>query len=150
MARRALRRVKDSNGERSTVVLLVGDHDADGIAAIDSTADDAWTFFADFVRGAKDVDPEKAARALLRFDIVAVTRDQIDRYHLESVPSSHHRGDFDGPEVQVEAFDAVDFAAVLEAAIRTRITDLDRFDARASLRDEHRDELRRRLGDGPA
>jgi hypothetical protein len=135
-----IRRVIES--QQSTVVLLVGDLDADGISAMDSTADDAWAFLTDMT----DLNRERAER-LLHFDIVALTPEQVRAYRLLAKPngSEVRRGDYDGPAVQLEALDAVDFVGILRTATESYL-DMDQLERQRELRDEGRSEVRRRLG----
>lgn len=137
LAERTVERATEDG--RKTIVLLIGDLDVDGISAMDSTVDDARAFVTDMTN-------ETFAEMFLHFEIVALTREQVERYGITTKPGGKlvRRGDYDGPAVQLEALEAADFAAILDEAI-AEFVDPERFDARASLRDELRDEVRSRL-----
>lgn len=140
LALRALTRFRKEG--RSTTGLLVGDLDSDGLSAIDSTADDAWAFVADMSSAA-------LAEQVLRFEIVALTPEQVDAYDIETKPGNKiiRRGDYRGPAVQLEALDAPDFAEILTGAIEDRI-DLDLYAAQVAKRARRQDRIDRQIKRG--
>lgn len=102
---------------RPTVILSIGDHDASGWAVFDAAAEDVATMAED--RG--------AGEGAVRFERVAVTPEQIERYGLPAAPpkKTDNRGDWKQEgTVQCEALDPADLAHEIREAI-VRHIDLD-------------------------
>lgn len=94
---------------RPTIVLHIGDHDPSGCAIADSLAEDV----AAFARELEGPAP--------RFERVAVTPEQVERYGLPTAPpkATDRRGDWRGLEtVQAEALAPDQLRDELEAALR--------------------------------
>ena len=115
---------------RHTVILSVGDHDASGWAVFDAAAEDVATMAED--RG--------APTGAVRFERVAVTPEQIERYGLPEAPpkKTDNRGGWQQEgTVQCEALDPADLAREIERALRAHID----FDALAGV--QEREQLER-------
>lgn len=127
-ARRVLSR------SRPTVILHVGDHDPSGCALVDAAAEDVHQFCADYG------DPHA-----VRFERIAVTPDQIDRYSLPTAPQkgTDRRGEEMAETVQAEALTPVQLAAEIEDAIAWHIDS----DALAVVRGAEEDDRARILAE---
>jgi len=114
---------------RHTVILSVGDHDASGWAVFDAAAEDVATMAED--RG--------APTGAVRFERVAVTPEQIERYGLPEAPpkKTDNRGGWQQEgTVQCEALDPADLAREIERALRAHID----FDALAAVKEREKSE----------
>lgn len=94
---------------KPVIVLHVGDYDPSGCAIIDSLAEDVLAF----VDG---LDPDHAA---IRFERVAVTPEQVERFGLPTAPQklNDRRGEHMDDTVQAEALPPNTLATEIEAAI---------------------------------
>jgi hypothetical protein len=100
-----------------TVILHVGDLDADGLAIADSSADDVTAFV-------HDLDKEAAGVEFVR---VAVTEEQVRVFGLPTAPPKRRsdgqrlRGGAMSETVQAEALDPRHLADIIRTAIETHL-----------------------------
>lgn len=121
--------------DRPTVVLDVGDHDPSGVARLDALTEDIRQMVADLTGAGSD------AAGPLRFERVAVTPEQIERFDLpiRDPNPNDRRGDWTGPAVQAEALAPGDLAAEVLGAVERWMDE----DVLAELIEREKQERRR-------